>query len=384
MAIKYKLLFLSHSANMFGAERSLLDLVIGLDRSRFDPVVILPALGPLHDELTKNGIQTLIVPYKNWVGADYFLLCPYRTAFNLVSFARYKYQLKKLNPDLIYTNTSVFPFGGVLARWLKLPHIWHLREFVEKDIGANFYYGRKTSLRFIDRSSQKVICNSEALRRDVFDLISSDKLVTVYNGILNQSDIKSYQPKAGVSSQRHHVLCMIGSIAPHKGHAEALKALALLRVASGLNITLRIVGSGPPQVEKRLKRLTQKLSLDEVVKWEGYQSNVTELYRQADATLVCSRHEPFGRVAVESMAVGTPVIGTAAGGLPEIITDGVTGLLYSPGAYETLAHKIQQLLSDDKLYEMISAESQKSVFNRFTKQQYIDKIETILESAFRK
>jgi glycosyltransferase involved in cell wall biosynthesis len=101
----------------------------------------------------------------------------------------------------------------------------------------------------------------------------------------------------------------------------------------------------------------------------------------ADITLVCSTCEAFGRVAVESMSVGTPVVGSNSGGLPEIIEDEVNGLLYKPGNPQMLANQVTRLVNDPELYELISQNCISSVYKRFTTDRYVADIESIIREV---
>ena len=160
-------------------------------------------------------------------------------------------------------------------------------------------------------------------------------------------------------------------------------ALSFLR-GRGLNARLLILGLGNWLYLKRLKRLANDLGVSNEVIWYGYLPNALDVFRSSDILLVCSRFEPFGRVAVEAMSVGTPVIGTDGGGLPEIIDDGHNGLLYPAGNCNVLADQIMRLLTDPKLYEFISRNAILSVYERYTKERYIDEIELIIAEAIKK
>ncbi len=376
MSSRSTLLFVSHSANFYGAERSLLDLLIGLRDFGCRVLVLVPGPGPLLGKLEDAQIEYLQIPYRNWAGSDYGLLAPFRIMVNVVAYARLARLLAREPVSLVYSNTAVVPIGALLARRFGVPHIWHLREFVEKDIGARFYLGGGLARKLIARLSERVICNSEAVRSD-YEQLQSEKFATVYNGILSYSEFKPGTKKSGISEKNEIVLCIVGALAIHKGQEEALRALALLR-KDGVNAKLRIVGKGSVRYVRCLRRFAKKLGVQQAVVWEGYCSDVSKIYQESDITLICSRAEAFGRTAVESMAAGTPVIGSNSGGLPEILEDVGPELLYTPEDHAMLASQIKNLVTDDLLYQTLSARGYRSAYARFTKDRYVSELKHII------
>ncbi|HEX9069153.1 MAG TPA: glycosyltransferase, partial [Ktedonobacterales bacterium] len=105
------------------------------------------------------------------------------------------------------------------------------------------------------------------------------------------------------------------------------------------------------------------LGVAERVRFPGAapQSELPAWYRAADALIISSRYESFGLVAVEALATGTPVVASAAGGLPSIVRDGVNGLLVPWRTPEAFAERLDLLLSDDTLRERLSAQARASV-----------------------
>jgi glycosyltransferase involved in cell wall biosynthesis len=172
-------------------------------------------------------------------------------------------------------------------------------------------------------------------------------------------------------------LLMAGSLHPGKGQEDAVRALSDL-VSRGYDAELTLAGSGEDRYIAFLHSLSKELDVEERVRWPGFTDPVSPLYAEAAAVLICSRAEAFGRVAVEALASGTPVIGARGGGLPEIIEDRVSGLLYEPGDHQGLADQIEALLSNRDRYCEILRNGHQSVINRFSEEQYITGIESII------
>jgi glycosyltransferase involved in cell wall biosynthesis len=126
-------------------------------------------------------------------------------------------------------------------------------------------------------------------------------------------------------------------------------------------VTLAIAGDGPDRAA--LERHAQELGLGERARFLGGlpRERVLRLFRAADAALLSSSWENFPHTVVEALAVGTPVVSTAVGGVPEVVTDGENGLLVPPGDPAALADALARLLDDDALRERLGRAAAPSV-----------------------
>jgi glycosyltransferase involved in cell wall biosynthesis len=192
--------------------------------------------------------------------------------------------------------------------------------------------------------------------RDQFDVELRSKCVTVYNSFgLGAADVDHEAAMRFRESVGNPELLVgvIGRIKwVRKGQEVLIKAAALL-AEQYPEVRYVIVGSVWPGNEDhlvRLKELIEQLGLTQKVVFTGDVKNPRDVYAAFDVTVVPSvLPEPFGRVVMESMAAGTPVIGSRCGGIPEQISDGETGLLFEPGNERELAAALQKLLSDGEL-----------------------------------
>ena len=378
-----KVLFVSHSSGLYGAERSLLTLVSNLKKTgQITPIVLLPDKGPLAHLIRDAGVSIIIRPYFHWIGRNSInriFLGPVRVILNLITLPLLYNVINHIKPDVIYTNTLATPFGAMISLFYKIPHIWHAREFVHEDLKRNYDLGTRFSMIFIGRAS-KVVCNSRAVRKKLSRTIRKNIFEVVYNGFQFdcRNSLKASEKFEHCVIEANPIrLLILGQIHAGKGHEDAIRALATL-ISKGHSVELSIVGSGKRRYIDCLKMLCKELSIDDKVVWHGFVENSFPCINNAASVLVCSQCEAFGRGAVEAMSVGTPVIGSFAGGLPEIIEDGVTGLLYEPGDYKALVDQIERLLTNRELYEEIADSGQKSVTTRFTIDQYCTKVKNII------
>jgi glycosyltransferase involved in cell wall biosynthesis len=167
---------------------------------------------------------------------------------------------------------------------------------------------------------------------------------TIYNGVdfdywSSFEEEKKWQP---LSSEKH-VITNVGALRHVKGQDILLRAFARLR-ASGLDAQLWLVGDGPKR--KQLGDLGCNLGIADRVTFYGWcsQDRVREILQESTVFAFSSRSEGFGIAALESMATGTPIIASAVGGLPEIVTFPEEGRLVPPGDPEQLAGALREVL----------------------------------------
>lgn len=374
-------MFISHSAALYGAERSLLDLLLGLDLTLFTPVVALPTEGPFADILRTNDIETHITGHQNWMGGRYFYLAAMlRLVMNGKAYLNMRRWMRSRHIDLIYTNTSATPMGGLLARAAGLPHLWHIREFIPKGTGGKFYYGDRFSFSFIRKAATMVVCNSHQLAGEMQPYIPAEKLRVVHNGILDGTLDETPAAKMAPARDREVVLGMVGSLGKNKGVADGIEAIARLK-AAGIRARLIVAGDGREKNKVALRAQAETLGVASRIEWPGYIDDPGVVYDRAHLVLVCSRWESFGRVAVEAGAAGCPVVATRRGGLLEVIEEGKTGLFYEPGDIETLSRHIVDLVDSPTRYQQMSGDAVTSVYTRFTKQQYVDQMQHLMQRA---
>jgi glycosyltransferase involved in cell wall biosynthesis len=168
-----------------------------------------------------------------------------------------------------------------------------------------------------------------------------------------------------------------GRLAPQKLLGVALEALTRLEP-----VTLVVAGDGPDR--EALERRAGELGLDGRARFLGPQPReaVLELLRAADGVLLPSSWENFPHVLVEALSVGTPVVATAVGGVPEIVEDGTNGLLVPPNDPDSLAAAIGRLLDDAALRDRLRDGARPSVA-RFAPERIYGRLESILEQAAR-
>jgi glycosyltransferase involved in cell wall biosynthesis len=168
-----------------------------------------------------------------------------------------------------------------------------------------------------------------------------------------------------------------GRLTPQKDLGVAFEALA-----RGGDASLVVAGDGEERA--RLEDAARALGLEARVRFVGAQprQRVLELLRAADAALLSSKWENFPHAVVEALAVGTPVLATATGGVGEVVRDGENGLVVPPGDPDLLAGAIARYLGDDELRKRLRAAAAPSV-GRYTPERIYGELERLLEEAAR-
>jgi glycosyltransferase involved in cell wall biosynthesis len=240
-------------------------------------------------------------------------------------------------------------YGVVAARLARRPVVCHVRDLLSY----------KAFRREFVPLSSRVIANSRA----VADVVSSynfprERIHTIHNGV----DLSWFSPdpvrreafrrKLGIAEGEWAVGLLAARIDALKGQVEFVRALRLSK-DRGTSVRGIVTGRNPPESRMdhlgRLKQLVAKLQLDGNVVFTGFVDDMRGLYDALDLVVVASKAEPFGRTIIEAMAMGKPVVSTAAGGPLEILQDGATGLLVPPDDPSAVADAMVRLACDRRL-----------------------------------
>lgn len=371
-----KVCFISHSAAKGGAERSLLELVDVLKEKGIEGYVVLPAHGPLVEELTKREITFCILPYKWWMGKDLPTWKRMgRIVLNIVTIIPLVLRIKRWKCDAVCTNTVTVCVGALAARLLGLPHLWYIREFGYEDHGLVFDLGEKLSLWLMNWLSSIFIANSNAVAQKYQQYIDPSKLRVIYQSVSVPQNISTEEVPVATNTGIRCVI--VGALQEGKRQEEAILAIGEL-VHAGIDAELLIVGDGNPKYRDYLQKLVSENELDRYVKFIGYVENPFPFVKSADVVLMCSRNEAFGRVTVEAMKIGKPVIGARSGGTIELIRDGFNGFLYTPGDYKELATKIKYLYEHPDVVRDMGYNGLQWATERFTKERYGEEVLAVL------
>jgi len=378
---------IAHCGSLYGANRSLLDLLGNLDQHKYAPHVVFLENGPALQAFSNAGINVKLYPsglsshmsggsHARWKfdAAPYSPWWYFRAAQRVFAdklrapvLASY---LRTLGSLVVHSNSSVIDLGWMLAKRLQCPHYWHLREYGAEDYGMFPDFGMRRLQKLLTHSDLSISISHDIDRHFFHDADPPSRHLVVYNGVRKYAD---FMAGMTLRRSRHHTrrnkmqFFMASSLHKAKGHDVALRAFAIAnRQLQGAEMVI----AGDGGAKDRLEALASELQIDRFVRFVGYQSDITPLLIETDALLMCSEREAMGRVTAEGMGYGVPVIGRSTGATVELIADGKTGLLYD-GSEENLAEKMILLGTQQGLAISFSEASHADAIVRFTIEAYV-------------
>ena len=357
---KFSLLVVHQSAELYGSDRSLIEFLTGLDRREYSVIVCLPEHGPLEGALRDTGFEVHVLPLfkvaRNRLSPMGLLSMPgdLRRALAGIEAA-----VGGRRVDLVYTNTLAVLAGAVWARKRGLPHIWHVREIIQRPtlVAILFQW-------FVPRLSVKMVCNSMQTKAWLSngDHAVEARTVTVWNGVeanpASISDGDKSAIKQSLQLSPRPLILMVGRVNAWKGQDLLVDAVERIHAQTVVDFDVLMLGSAPPGHDEFMVTLQAKVNaspIRHVFQIRQFVEDPTPYYRAADLLIVPSREpEPFGRVAIEGMAFGLPVIAANHGGLQEIVKDGATGVLFTPNDAQELADAIVRILGSEQTRQAFS------------------------------
>lgn len=377
--------FIAHQkALTYGANLSLVNLLDGLAALPIAPRVLLPEDGSLNEALRQRNIPALVHPFYWWFSRfRTFKIAAWRVWKNLKAVRSLAPQLAADGAELIYTNTSVVPLGVPLALRLRIPHIWHLREYGDLDHGLIPDWPAMIRRFFIHRASA-TISNSRSVREFHFSRPRPRRAHVVYNGVLWDRQFAELEERRRQRPDNSgpFTFVLVGRLVPSKGQDLAIQAMAELR-RHGTDCRLRLVGDGDPPFVAHCRKLVADLAVADRVEFRDYNSNPFDEFFDADAALMCSRMEAMGRVTVEAMAAGLPVIGRASGGTPELVQHQTNGLLFD-GDAQSLATEMRRVVERPELAIEMGRNAARIARQLYSIEAYAAGVGRVIESTLRR
>ena len=361
-----RVLWASHSGQIGGAELCLLEGAVAVRDRGAEVVVVVPEDGPLAERLREASVDVVVTPYLRWSHpGPSWLGRLLRVAKHAWSARRLRSVIRRVGPDVVVTNTVTIPAAALAARLAGVPHVWYLHEYGDIDHHLTFDYGIRASLQIVGALSERVLVNSTAVERHFSRFLTRTPVDLVYYAVPSKRSRKG--EVAALDAEFSMVL--VGRKQPGKRQEDAVRALALLR-ARGVDAALTLVGSADPAYGQRLRQLAADEGVSGRVQFVDYVDDPAAYVAGADVALMCSVNEAFGRVTVEAMKAGVPIVGAASGGTLDIVRDGETGLLYRPGDAGDLADKLAALAGDPARRARMGRAARDDARERFTAERY--------------
>ncbi|HSZ06390.1 MAG TPA: glycosyltransferase family 4 protein [Solirubrobacteraceae bacterium] len=383
-----RVLYVNHTAEVSGGERSLLVLLGALPDS-VTPLVASPQ-GRLQAAVEDLGIPTTTIAGT----AGSLRLHPVHTPRTLAELSVAALQVRRAarrhRADLVHANSIR---GGIvlgLARLSATATVVHVRDCLPPGPLTT------ATMRLITATATTVIANSSYTARSVWAAAPRARVEVVHNPV----DLARWDParidraqaraRLGTAGERELLLGVVAQLSPWKGQDTAIDALALL-CEEGVDAHLLLIGSAKFVARStrfdnegyvaRLRARVAQAGLQDRVSWLGEREDVPELVRALDILMLPSAEEPFGRALIEAMALGVPVLATNVGGPAEIVEDGREGYLLAPRQPAAWAQAVRRIAdSADRGREMGLA-GRRRVRLEFTTEHHVAAVLAVYERA---
>ena len=365
-----RILYLHAGAEMYGADKVLLELIKGLDSKEFEAHVILPNDGVLVEALRQVGAKVSVLDYPI-LRRKYFN--PKGIADYIRSYNFYAKQIalyaRQHSIDMVHNNTAAVLEGIYLKRKLKLPLIWHVHEIIVKPKAISDFINM-----LMGRYADKIVTVSQAVANHIKQspFIKDSQVEVIYNGVDNAvyypMDASSIREKFDIA-QDALVIGMIGRVNAIKGQNDFIEAVEPLLEKNEQAVAF-LAGGVFPGEEWRLEELDKRIASSSVVSQIhriDYYDKTSELYNMFDIFVLPSiKPDSLPTVVLEAMACSKPVVGYNNGGIAEMVVDDKSGCLVKPNSPQELSNAISLLLDSSEKREKfgrVGYQRQKELFS---------------------
>ena len=391
-----RVLFVDHVSRILGgAEINLIELLTAArGRGKWAVACACPAGGPLGQAL--RPLDLPLYDYALPPGLNAFRLVDRRFDFkgalrSLRSLADARRQLRSIveafQPDAVVSCTNKDHFAAAsVCRQRARPSIWWVNDIVSPEF---FTWPVRTAFQQrARRGAARLVTVSEYARQAlVREGLPPESVVTIHNGIplarFAAGRTGALRKLLDLDPHRR-LVGIVGRFTPWKGQDFFLR-LARRWVSEHADTVFVLIGRAfneEQDYEASLRRFVTENRLEANVRFVPFQPDIAAVLPDLDVLIHASlRPEPFGRVIIEAMASGIPVIAANAGGVPEIITDGTNGLLAEPGNVESYLDRLRTLLGSPALAAALRQAGERTVHERFTVERVRREFQRLFEEV---
>ena len=361
-----KILFVSHEYNVGGSSVSLLSLIAGIKNSPNQDIkvdVLLPfcfkKYKAARNLFIKHNINCKEMLYRyNFkpINKKRTYINYLHDIWNFLAVARVYIFIKKEHYDIICSNSTGVDVGARAANLAHIPHIYYVREFMEKDHGME--YRNKNRMRKLLEKSEYCIFISKAIQKYYISNYKLKSTVQFYDGFITDD----------YYIDRHKILCnsdisfvQVGAFTDGKGTLNTIMLFHKLKERGIDNWTLEFVGAGREEYVSRMKELIEEYHLENQIIIGEFTIDIKNKLAAKDVLIMNSRAEGFGRVTVEGMLAGCLVMGRNAGGTTEIISHMQNGVLFQND--NDIIAVIKDIVNNVERYRAIANNGQKFAMN---------------------
>lgn len=366
-----RILYIVNHAVMYGANKSLLLSIEGLIKKGIVPYVVLGNRDGLYNELQNRGISCSVIPhgFRVYPQCEKSFFGLFRTVIrlaksiilNIIATKLLISIVRQFSPDIIHTNIGPDYLGYKVAKKLKIPHVWHIREY-QNSVGIKAFPSKNIYIRTLRYKNNYKIAITHSLY-NYFKL--DERSVVIYNGVLSKD-------KAQYSKYKEKYFLFVGRFEENKGVKNLL--FAFIEFAGyNKDYVLKIVGDGEESDVEFLKQIVERKGLRDRVSFLGFRDDVDDLMLKATALIVPSISEGFGRITAEAMYNGCLAIGFNSTGTKEILEENNLGILYLNSMELIEQMKLVAYKGIEEYTEMI-LKAQRYAITHFSQEQNVESI----------
>ncbi|UKT63275.1 glycosyltransferase family 4 protein [Pedobacter mucosus] len=369
--------FIGHRDMYYGAESVMLRIArLVKSKQLAEPIMVLPKSkhNGFREQMEHDNFkQVKFYPYK-LIGHS-AIRCFLCLLYNFLGSIKAYFELKKLETDVVYTNTSVNIFGAMVAYWLQKPHIWHFHEqpsggafkWIPKPLFPIYRYlisRKNTTIVFIS-NTQKLLWEKEFCQ-------NIPNAMVIYTppaklSITPNSLAKNDKPVFG----------FLGSFTESKNILSLLTATAKLN-SHYPDVFEKLILMGAGEFEEQINKKTKELDLQNVVELWPHHENIAPFYAAIDIFILPSFFESWGLVALEAISEKKPLILTQNTGLKEILNHNEDCIFIDPFKTEEIFHAMEKLLLDADFREALA----KNAYRKIESLNFAERFENAVTTLF--
>ena len=361
--MKPEVLYISNEdRNMGGSSLSLMAMLEALGDS-VEPVILFREEGPVSRFFREKGYRCLVIPFNRGTFNHKGIVRILRFIPHAISNAFIQHRcIRKVRAEipgisLVHSNSGTVDIGLAIARKAHVPHIWHIREYLDLGLAQKPFPGWRSWKRKLLRSDLVIAISPGLLEH----LGAAANAICLPDAVCHEKDAVLIEEK------QPYVLFLAGTVSEVKRPDEAI------RIFSGADLggyTLKIAGNISPQMKETLTLLAGKCGIADRLQFIPFQSDVKGIISNAAAVLVCTGFEGMGRVAIEAMFYGCPVIARNSGGSADVLEHGSYGWLYSNE--EEASAMLSKVCTDPSTDQL--KESQENAIRKYSIENYAKEI----------
>lgn len=367
---KIEVLFICHDRiQLAGAVYSMVNMIESL-KNDINPHILLRR-GLVCNYLRKAGYHCVSFPFilnvfnsslshKKWYKKIRLIS---EAIINYICIVYVQQKLRNNKIDIIHTNSSASSIGYSLAKKLGAKHVWHIREFLNRDFGMEPTCGWSPYRHLIYNSDYVIAITKEVYFH--WNLEICKKSAVIFNAVRSITDVEVKYIK------QKYVLFCSATLSDNKGADFAVSLYCQSQIYKQ-GYRLLMIGDYTKEYIAKLNNIADSYNMAQYIKFLGYQSDVKPYLINASALLMCSICEAMGRVTVEALFFGCPIIAHNTGGTKEIIKNGINGLLYD-NMDDAIQH-LKNIITNPNLYVSMINNGIKTASQCFSTEHYREKM----------